>query len=116
MHPWVWEAEYRDGRRLRQFDADGFHRSAEIDGRRVAALVLHGHPASPCRWFPPEPLAVGPVLRVEITVQSVLTLGPRGLARALGSVTLIYHCAAGRARCRVPASGAPPTLTWEAAA
>jgi hypothetical protein len=111
MAPWTWVAEYRDGGLLQQQDRDGFHRSSEIDPRKVVALVVHGHPASPVRWTVPS--AGGPVRAVEVQVHRAILLGGRGLSRRLEGVTLVYYCAALTARCYLPADGSRPTITCE---
>lgn len=43
--PFEWRAVYRGGGHLRQFDADGWHRTVDVDRARVQALEVHGHPA-----------------------------------------------------------------------
>ncbi len=45
IEPYRWRAEYRDGGRLRQLDADGLHYTSEIDLSRIARLVIEGHPS-----------------------------------------------------------------------
>jgi hypothetical protein len=47
IHPLTWEARYRGGGGIRQFDWDGQHWSREIDRSRVESLLLHGHDESP---------------------------------------------------------------------
>jgi hypothetical protein len=73
--PYTWSAEYRGGGGLRQYDVDGRHTSLEIDRTRIAALVLHGHPAGALRLPVPDALGAPDAVIVKATTSVRLRLG-----------------------------------------
>jgi hypothetical protein len=116
MHPWEWLAEYRDGGQLRQFDSDGFHRSSEIDPRKLVALVLLGHPASPIRWPVPDSLRTGPIQRVVVEVDCAMLMGGGRMERICRCVRFLYHCVGGIATLTIARDASPLASTWTPAA
>lgn len=74
VHPYRWEAEYRDGTVVRQFDpVQGFQRSTVIDPRQIMALRVLGA-GTPIRLQ--RPLAHAPdEVRIQATTDVSLTLG-----------------------------------------
>jgi len=73
--PFAWEARYRGGGRLRQYDVDGRHTSREIDRARIESLVILGHPASPIVLPRPEPDRIPDEVLVLAQTDLVQTLG-----------------------------------------
>lgn len=72
--PYTWEAEYRGGGRLKQFDVDGYHKSLEIDRLRIRALIIHRHPSGPIRIEVPGDQP-GPPDDVRIQATTAITMG-----------------------------------------
>jgi hypothetical protein len=85
LHPYRWEARYRDGGRLQQFDVDGYHPGRDIDQARLATLVVHGHPAGPLVIDRPARLDA-PVTDVVLRARVSMTLpgDTRTVVRAFG--------------------------------
>jgi hypothetical protein len=84
LHPYRWEARYRDGTRLQQFDADGYHPGRDIDQARIETLVVHGHPAGPLLITRPERLDA-PLTEMVLRARVAMTLGgPTTATRAFG--------------------------------
>jgi hypothetical protein len=84
LHPYRWEARYRDGGRLQQFDVDGYHPGRDIDQARLATLVVHGHPAGPLVIDRPERLDA-PLTDVVLLARVAMTPGgPTTAMRAFG--------------------------------
>jgi hypothetical protein len=74
IHPYAWQAVYRDGGRLHQLGVAGVHTSRDVDRSRLERLVLLGHPASPIELAmpaPPPPFGPPPA---EVIVQATTDL------------------------------------------
>lgn len=81
LYPYRWEARYRDGGRLQQFDVDGYHPGRDIDHARIERLVVHGHPAGPLVIERQDAPMTDVVLRARVT----MTPGePISASRAFG--------------------------------
>jgi hypothetical protein len=71
--PYTWEAEYRDGTIVRQFDpVQGFQRSTVIDPQRIRAIRVLGG-SRPIRLELPYPAAPDDV-RIQRTTNLSLTM------------------------------------------
>lgn len=78
LHPYAYEAQYRNGRRLRWESPGGPWGEARLPLEGLMRLVVLGHPAGPLAVSVPQSAGLaGLVLRSRGTV----TLGPGGTHR-----------------------------------
>lgn len=75
LYPYTWTATYEGGGRLRQFDADGPHRSADIDLARVRAILAEG-PGGPFEFRARDRAAWGAPSAALIRARVEFTPGP----------------------------------------
>lgn len=83
LHPYSWQASYKGGGRLKQFDFDGQHFSPEINRSRVTELVILGHPDSPITIPIPYPDRVPDEVIIKAQVSLRQTLGVPGMTRTV---------------------------------
>jgi hypothetical protein len=71
--PYRWEADYRDGSTVRQFDpVRGFQPSTVLDPRQVVGLRILGHPYGPIRMALPYPDRVPDEVRIQATTDMAI--------------------------------------------
>jgi len=83
IFPYSWQANYKDGGRLSQFDLDGHHFSREIDCSRLTALIILGHPDSPVTLpvLYPDRLPDEVIIKAQVSLSQ--TLGQVGMTRTV---------------------------------
>jgi hypothetical protein len=74
--PYTWEAEYRDGRTIRQFDpVAGFQPSTRLDPQQILALRILGHPHGPIRVGIPYRDQPPDEIRIQATTDLAMPTG-----------------------------------------